>query len=53
MAKQLELNEVGIKYFCEVARQNIENFSFDEKRLALEALQTRVCIDGRSITIEG
>jgi len=52
-AKQLELNEAGIKYFCELARQNIENFTFDEKRLALEALQTKVCIDGRSITIEG
>jgi hypothetical protein len=52
-AEQLELNEAGIKYFCELARQNIENFTFDEKRLALEALQAKVCIDGRSITIEG
>ena len=52
-AKHIELNEAGIKYFCELARQNIENFNFDEKRLALEALQTKVCIDGMSVTIEG
>jgi len=52
-AKQVELNEAGIKYFCELARQNIENFTFDEKRLALEALQTKVWVDSMTITIEG
>ena len=52
-AKQVELNEAGIKHFCELARQNIENFTFDEKRLALETLQIKVWIDGVFATIEG
>ncbi|MBA7661807.1 hypothetical protein ES703_69827 [subsurface metagenome] len=52
-AKQVELNEAGIKRFCELARQNIENFTFDEKRLALETLQIKVWIDGVFTTIEG
>ncbi len=52
-AKQLELNGVGIKRFCELAKQNIENFTFDEKRLALETLQIKVWIDGVFTTIDG
>lgn len=52
-AKQAELDEVAIKRFCELAASNIENFTFDEWRLALEALQIKVWIDGDVITIEG
>lgn len=52
-AKQLELNEAGIRHFCELARQNIEDFTFDEKRLALERLQIKVWIDGAFASIEG
>ncbi len=52
-AKHIELNEVGIKRFCELARQNIESFSFEEKRLALEQLDIRVWIDGVFSSIQG
>lgn len=52
-AKQLELNEAGIRHFCELAGQNIEDFTFDEKRLALEKLQIKVWVDGVFTTIGG
>lgn len=52
-ARQVELDEAAIKRFCELAATNIENFTFDDWRLALEALQIKVWIDGDVITIEG
>lgn len=52
-AKQIELNEAGIRSYCELASQNIENFTFDEKRLALERLQIKVWIDGIFTAIDG
>jgi site-specific DNA recombinase len=39
--------------FCNMVRTNIKQFSFDEKRLALEALQIKIWIDGDKVTIEG
>ena len=43
----------GAERFCGLARHNIENLTFDEKRLALEAIKTKVWIDGENVTIEG
>ena len=49
----MELNEAAIKRFCVLAAMNIENFSFDDWCLALEALQIKVWVDGDVIMIEG
>jgi site-specific DNA recombinase len=43
----------GVQKFCDLVRTNIKQFSFQDKRLALEALQIRVWIDGDKVTIEG
>ena len=42
----------GIQQFCGLVSYNIRQFSFGEKRLALEALQIEVWIDGDEATIE-
>lgn len=36
-----------------MVRTNIKQFSFQDKRLALEALQIKVWIDSDKVTIEG
>jgi len=52
-AKQAEVNIAGIERFCELVRQNLGDFTFEDKRLALEALQTEVWVDGETITVLG
>jgi len=34
-------------------RQNLKGLSLEDKRMALEALQVRVWIDGNAVEIEG
>jgi site-specific DNA recombinase len=51
--KKLQLNRESLKQYCEMAAQNLKNFDFQEERLALEALQIKVWIDGEKVTIEG
>jgi site-specific DNA recombinase len=48
-----ETDIAGVKRFCELARQNMGDFTFEHKRLALEALQVKVWVDGESVNIEG
>jgi len=52
-AKQAEINENGIKRFCEMAAQNIDDFGFVQKRLAMQALQVKIWIDRLTVIIEG
>ena len=52
-SKQAEVDMGGIKRFCELARSNLAGFSFENKRLALEALNIKVWIDRDNITIQG
>ncbi|GAI86655.1 unnamed protein product, partial [marine sediment metagenome] len=52
-AKQTEANMESIERFCDLVRQNLGDFTFEDKRLALEALQIRVRLDGNNINIEG
>ncbi len=51
--RQTELNIEDIKHFCSLASANIENFGYNEKQLALEALRVEVWIKGDSITVKG
>lgn len=43
----------GIKQACELVRSNLGSLGFGDKRLALEALQIKVKVDGKDINIEG
>lgn len=46
-ARQTDVNFESIEQFCEQWRQNLgEEFTFEDKRLALEMLQLKVWVDG-------
>jgi len=51
--EQSHISIKGIKQACELIKRNLGDPGFEVKRLALEALQIKVWIDGESITIEG
>jgi len=52
-ARETEVNMESIERFCEVVRQNLGEFTFEDKRLALEALSIKVWVDGNNLEIEG
>ncbi len=52
-ARQTDVNFESIARFCELVRQNLGEFTFEDKRLALEALQLKVWVDGNDINVEG
>ncbi len=52
-AKENEVDMEFIECFCEFVRQNLGDFTFDDKRLALEALSIKVWVDASEINIEG
>jgi len=52
-ARQAEIDEVNIERVLTLVRQNLRGFDFESKRLALEALQIRVKVDGNKISLEG
>jgi site-specific DNA recombinase len=51
--RELALDSENIKLVCELAAENLERFTFENKRLALEILKVKVWIDGDQVTIEG
>ena len=51
--KQLELNRDNLKAACELVSSNLKKLDYSDKRLALQALQIRVLVDGDCITIQG
>lgn len=57
--KRLEVRAVAdfqieaIKQYCDRVAQNIERFTFEEKRLALEALDIKVIVDSEGIKMQG
>jgi len=52
-AREAEVNIEGIERFCGLVRQNLKDFTFEDKRLALEALQIEIWVDGDAITVLG
>jgi len=52
-AKKNEVDLDGVERFCELARENLMNFTYEDKRLALEALQIKVAINDNSISVQG
>ena len=53
VCEQNEIDFDNVREFCKLASQNIENFTFENKRLALEVLGIKVWIDNQEITLEG
>jgi site-specific DNA recombinase len=51
--KQSDLEVAGLEKFCDLARANLESFGYEDKRLALEALQVTIWIDENTVSITG
>lgn len=51
--EQAELDLPGVKHFCTLASENLTNFTYADKRLALEALRIEAWINGEDILIKG
>jgi hypothetical protein len=51
--RDLETNIESVRQLCGLITQNLKSLTFDERRLALNALCVQVWIDGASIVIEG
>jgi len=52
-AREAKLDEQGIRYFCEVAANNLGKMTDSQWRLLLEAIQLKVMVVGKAIFIEG
>ena len=52
-AKRLQLDEATAKRACELVSKNLKALTFEDKRLALQALQIKVWVDGDSVEIKG
>ncbi len=52
-AKENEVDLKGVERFCELVRENLMNFTYEDKRLALEALRIRVNINGDNVSVHG
>ncbi|NQT47549.1 MAG: recombinase family protein, partial [Chloroflexi bacterium] len=52
-SRQSKPDILDVKKACDLVRQNVKSLSFNDKRLALEALQVRVWTDGDKVEIEG
>ena len=46
--RETEANMEPIERFCELVRQNLGEFTFEDRRLALEALIIKVWVDGNN-----
>ena len=53
MAKRATFDIESIKKACELVSRNLNELSFENKRLALKALNIKVWSDGEYIRIEG
>lgn len=52
-AKELVFDSEQIDQVCNLVTRNLANLTFEEKRLALEALNVKVWIDGHSVAVQG
>jgi site-specific DNA recombinase len=52
-AQECHLDEEAVKRACQLIAGNVKTLTFEDKRLALEALQIKVWIDGDNVTVEG
>jgi len=52
-ARGSDVDVERLEEFCRIASQNLLEFGYTEKKMALEVLKVRVLIDGSSATLEG
>lgn len=52
-SRQCKLDLEEIDKFCELVKQNLGGLTYENKRIALEALGIKVWIDGSDVSIEG
>ena len=52
-ARENEIDFRGVETFCKLASENLESFTYEDKRLALEVLKIRVVINGDKIIVHG
>jgi len=52
-SRELSVDMKAIEDVCEVLTKNLGSLGIEEKRLALEALQARVSVDGSHVSLEG
>lgn len=51
--REIEKNRLSIEAYCERASRNIEDFTFEDKRMAIDALDIVAHVNGGRITITG
>ena len=51
--KQVKANVVSIDRFCGMIKKSLGGLTFEDKRLAFEALGIKVWVKGDEVTIEG
>ncbi|MFC2122116.1 recombinase family protein [Bacteroidota bacterium] len=51
--RQTDIDTTSIEKFCQIARGNLKDFTFENKRLALDMLQVQVVVDGDEISLSG
>jgi len=51
--KELVDRKRSIEQYCQRARENIEGFGVEQKRLAISALGIKVLIDGKTVVLSG
>ncbi len=52
-AQSIKLDKEGLRRACELVKQNLGRLTVEEKRIALEALDIRVLVDGKMAYVEG
>jgi len=52
-SKNYELEIDGIKKACQLVKSKLQNITYKDKRLAREALQIRILVDGSDVRITG
>lgn len=52
-AKKNAVDFQGVERFCKLAGEKVMAFTYEDKRLALEALQIRIVVDGDKISLHG
>jgi len=51
--REIQKNRLTIEAYCQRASRNIEDFTFEDKRMAIDALDIVTHVDGERITITG
>ena len=51
--RQYGIDAEAIGQFCKSVGQNLDSFTYEDKRMALEALQIKILVDGNALSMTG